>query len=64
MRFGLEKRLHRVRVVRAHRDLRDVDIPVTHRRHAEIFFDGRLATGRKLSDRAERRRLRRLATCV
>src|SRR5262245_8129706 len=38
VRFGLEERLHRLRILRADRDPRDVDVTVGHRHQAEILF--------------------------
>ena len=64
MRFRFNEGLDRVRVVRAHRDLRDVDVAVSHRRHAKIFFDRWFSAGGELRHRAERRRLRSLTASV
>ena len=62
--IGLEQRLGRLEVVRAHRDLGDVDVAVRTRDRAEVLLGGPLAGGRELRHGAARRRLRGLATGV
>ena len=65
VRLGLEEGLHRLRVVRAHRDLRDVDVAVASSPSApRSFLRGRLAARGELGDRAARRGLRRLPAGV
>ena len=62
--IGLEQRLRRLEVVRAHRDLGDVDVAVRARDRAEVLLGGALAGGRELRHGAARRRLRGLAAGV
>ncbi len=64
VRLGLGERLHRLRVVGADRDLRDVDVAVGHGDQPEVLLRGRLAGRGELRDGAARRRLRRLAAGV
>ena len=64
IRLRLDERLRRLRHLGAERDPRDVDVPVHVREQAEILLADRLARGRELGGRAERRRLRRLASGV
>ena len=64
VRVGLRERLHRLCVVRAHRDLRDVDVAVGGGDHPEILLARSLATGGELGHRAAGCRLRRLAARI
>ena len=61
---GLEEGLHRLVVLRAEGDVRDVDVAVGHRQHAEVLLRDRLAVRGELGRGADRRRLRRLAARV
>ncbi len=61
---GLEERLHRLGVLRAERDVRDVDVAVGHRDHAQVLLRPRVAGHRELGRRADRGGLRRLAAGV
>ena len=64
MSFRFEKGLEGLSVACAHRYLRNVNVAVPHRGHAEILFDSWLATGGKFRDRTERGGFRRLAAGV
>ena len=62
--LGLNERVEGLLGRRAHRDLRDVDIPVSDRHQAEILFRASLAGRRKLGHSRARRRLRGLSTGI
>src|SRR5438046_994913 len=64
MRFSFDEGLHGVRVVRAHCNLRDVNIAVTHRSHTKVLLARWLSTGGELCHGAKRRCFRRLSARV
>ena len=56
----LKEMVHKHREVVAHADLRDVDVAVRHRDHAQVLLLLRLAGRRELGDGAKRSGLRAL----
>ena len=55
--FGFDECLDGLGAVGPERDLRDINIAVTHGDHAHVLFDRRLAAGGELGHRAHGRRL-------
>src|SRR6266542_6444299 len=62
--LGLQKRLERMLVARAHRHAGDVDVAVSHGDQAQVFFRGALAADGELGHSRARRGLGHLAAGV
>ena len=56
VRLRFQHRFNHLRIVRAHRDLRDVDIPVGHRDISEILLRDVFPLGGEFRDRPGRGR--------